>query len=172
MLKSPTNRRDVVYSDKDHCIAVYGNAILSYSAEPPNPRYLTAWVGAMDRLTGRSPRPLAVLTIIDSRARAPDETSKKAIRSAVSRHCNNICAFAYVVEGHGFGAAAVRSALSLISLAARYPFPQKVFANVPAATPWAVAKIPDEPARDITVARIISVVEAMRYQVKQLAAVG
>jgi hypothetical protein len=108
------------------------------------------------------------MTIIHSGARAPSETSKKAIRSTISRHCNHIHSFAYVVEGRGFGAAAMRSALSLISLAARYPFPQKVFATVAEGQDWIVSRTP-EGAPGIMSNGLILVADRMRAEVRRLA---
>lgn len=129
-----------VYRDAQHVIAVYENTILTYSSDGPNPRYLEAWTRAVEQVLQRFHSGLLAITIIDRHAHAPDDNSKARIRDTVLRHAAGINAFAYVVEGEGFGAAAVRSALSLISLTARYPFPQKVFAHLNEAVPWALSR--------------------------------
>jgi hypothetical protein len=74
-----------------------------------------------------------------------------------------------VIEGEGFGAAALRSAISLMSLAARYPYPQKVFKRVSDATAWILPRMSAE-LPDVTVASTLASVELMRRQVKPLAA--
>jgi hypothetical protein len=132
----------------------------------PHPAYLAAWAAATDRLVARGGLPLSVITIIDSNVRAPSEPSKAAIRATISRHSRNIHAFAYVVEGRGFGAAAMRSAISLISLAARYPFPQRVFSRIEDAAPW-VTKDMTEGA---SVPQLIEMAGSMRAAVEACAA--
>jgi len=162
-------RPDLIYSDSDHCVSLLGNVIISFSLQPPNPSYLKAWTKAMDHLVESTSGPIAIATIIDSRSRPPDETSKRAIRATVSKHAARTCAFVYVVEGQGFAAAAMRSALSLISLTARYPFPQKVFANVPAGTAWLFQRMESVAVTSATSREIGSTVETMRSRVKHLA---
>ncbi|HXE85360.1 MAG TPA: hypothetical protein VN524_01010, partial [Hyphomicrobiaceae bacterium] len=139
---SSANRRAVLYSDRDHCLAIHGNAVISYSLQPPNPAFLAAWTAAVERLVKATDAAISVVTVIDSQARPPDDGSKREIRDTVTRHRRRIGTFAYVIEGHGFGAAALRSMISLISLAARYPFPQKVFASINDASAWTAQHTP------------------------------
>jgi hypothetical protein len=156
-----------VYSDAHHSISTCGNAIMTYSANTPNPRYLQAWDQATTRLAARVEGSIVVVTIIDSRSPSPSEAERKAIRETITEHKHQIAALAYVVEGRGFGAAAMRSALSLMSLAARYPFPQKVFSSIEDSAAW-VARASGPGGMP---ARFIAAAEMMRGQVR-LAAVG
>jgi hypothetical protein len=160
-----------LYCDEHHCISIYGNAILTYSTDPPNPVYLQHWTRATERLVDKTSGSISVVTLIDSRSRAPDELSKRAIRATIGKHSQHIANFAYVVEGTGFGAAAMRSALSLISLAARYPFPQRVFSSLEAAAPW-ILNTADAPRLGMGPTSLIAAAELMRGQVRQLAAAG
>jgi phytoene/squalene synthetase len=162
----------MLYSDPEHCLAVAGRTVISFSLQPPNARYLQAWAAAMDRLAQQSSEPISALTVIDSRARVPDDAAKAEIRNNVLRHQKQICAFAYVIEGQGFAAAAMRSAISFISLLARYPFPQKAFPNIAAGTAWMIQQTPAETSRATSAAEIISVLEAMRQQLTQVAETG
>jgi hypothetical protein len=163
MTKAATKRQDLIYSDQDHCVSVYGNVILSFSLQPPNPRYLRAWSAAMDRLVASSLGPVAVVTIIDSQAKPPDEASKNAIRACLTKHGQRTLAFVCVVEGNGFAAAAMRSVLSLISMTARYPFPQKAFANPQDAVSWVVQRLLETPAPSYG-AEMLASIETMRHQ--------
>jgi hypothetical protein len=162
--------RGILYTDHEHCIAVHGSAVIAFSLQPPNPKCLEAWTTALVQLTQRTQGPISILIIIDSGARSPDEATKRQIQDVCTRYAGRIGAFAYVIEGEGFGAAALRSAISLMSLAARYPYPQKVFKRVSDATAWILprmsAKLPD----DVTVVSTLATVELMRRQVKPLAA--
>jgi hypothetical protein len=171
MPPASAKRSAVVYSDRDHCVAIHGNAVISYSLQPPNPTFLVAWTAAVERLIKTATAPISVVTVIDSQARPPDDGSKRAIRDTVTKHRRCIATFAYVVEGHGFGAAALRSVVTLISLAARYPFPQKVFANITDASAWMAEQMPTASAA-VTTAGLISVLEMMRYEVRLLARAG
>ncbi len=155
------------YLDRDHCLSVVGNAVLSFSVQPPNPRFLDAWTAAVDQLVATIDDPISVVIIIDSHSRAPDEVSKRAILNTVFRQRSAIGAFAYVIEGQGFGAAALRSAVSLISLAARYPFPQKVFKTVVDGSVWTLRQVPASTAHGLTILAVGAAVEAMRDAVKQ-----
>jgi hypothetical protein len=159
----------ILHLDQDHCLCAYGATVLSFSLQPPNPRYLAAWTKAVDDLVKQTSGPIAVLIVIDSAARPPDETSKKEIRKTTTRHGQSIGAFAYVIEGEGFGAAAVRSAVSLISLAARYPFPQKVFRNAGEAAAWMLPRLPADAEKGVTAGGVLTAVEGMRHSVKKLA---
>jgi hypothetical protein len=160
-----------VYSDAHHCVSVCANVILTYSIQPPNAAYLDAWTKATNRLLERSDQSISVITVIDSGTKAPDEVSKRAIRNAITKHCDHIKGFAYVVEGRGFGAAAMRSALSLINLAARYPFPQKVFATVQEAAIWIVHRTPTPEGVELTPEKLVAVAETMRSQIRPAVAV-
>jgi len=173
LTSGPTKRQLFLYSDQEHCLSVYGNTVLSFSLQPPNPRYLAAWTAAMERLAKkRSDSRISVLTVVDGSCRPPDDASKKAIRNTIIQHSNEIGAFAYVIEGDGFGAAAVRSAVTLISLVARYPFPQKVFKEVGPACLWTLDRVPPAAEQGTTAAGMMAAIKTMRSQVRQLAATG
>ena len=172
MSLASTKRLLFLYSDAEHCLSVYGSTVLSFSLQPPNPRYLTAWAAAMERMAKRSEQPISVMTIIDGRCRPPNEASKTAIRDTIIQHSQRIGAFAYVIEGEGFAAAAVRSAVTLISLVARYPFPQKVFKQVEPACSWTLGRVPPGTGQDITVAGLQAKIGLMRSSLQQLAATG
>jgi hypothetical protein len=160
------------YRDADHVIAVHENTVLTFSSDAPNPHYLEAWTRAVALVAERFPAGLLALTIINRHAHAPDDPSKAHIRSTVMRHGTEIRAFAYVVEGEGFGAATVRSAISLISLAARYPFPMKVFEHVEGAVPWMLSRPIQGARRPADPAKLISIANALRGQLQSDVATG
>ncbi len=114
---------------------------------------------------------LLAITIINRHAHAPDEASKAHIRHTVLRHAAEIDPFAYVVEGEGFGAAAVRSALSLICIAARYPFPLKVFGRVEDAVPWMLNR-PGQGAPRSSAVQLIDVANCLRGELLSGATIG
>jgi hypothetical protein len=139
-----------VYSDQHQCIAVAGTCIVAYSMQPPDTKFFAAWQSVVARVAEQRRGKVPVLVVIDSGSRSPDESQRKLIASAMQRHAHSIERFAYVVEGRGFAAAALRSAISLISLATRTPYRQKVFATVEEAVAWlAPAAGETGPGRDV-----------------------
>jgi len=161
-----------IYQDAMHVISVCENTVLTYSSDAPNPRFLAAWAEAVQLVADRYSDGLLAMTLIDPQARPPGDPARIQIRNTVLRHATDINAFAYVVEGEGFGAAAVRSALSLISLAARYPFPMKVFAHVEDAAPWLLSrrKLAAADAEDAT--QLVNIANSLRGQRRAISAVG
>lgn len=158
-----------VYSDINHCITVVGSCIITYSKQPPDVRYFAAWNAVMARLTEQ--RRLSVVTIIDSNASIPDEATRKLIRTAMQRYTQSIERFSYVVEGSGFGAAAMRSAISLTNLAARTPYRQKVFATVGEAGVW-LSRTSSSSSSEVDASVLNAVAHAMRATVNGLARTG
>ena len=162
-----------VYRDAQHVIAVYQDTILTYSGGAPNPEYLDGWARTVEQVAVGFPTGILAVTIIDRDARAPDDDGRARIRKAVLRHAESIRAFAYVVEGEGFGAAAVRSAVLLISLAARYPFPQKVFGHVEDAVPWILSCTTHQTGgRALDAAKLVEIARSLRGQLRGSAATG
>jgi hypothetical protein len=117
----------------------------------------------------QQPDKLSILVIIDGGSRSPDESQRKLIASATQRYAHSIERFAYVVEGRGFAAAALRSAISLISLATRTPYRQKVFAGVEEAGTW-LAQTAPKPGSGMAAIALSALVHTMREKVRLLAA--
>jgi len=157
-----------VYSDEHHCIAVAGSCIVTYSTQPPNARYFIAWNATVARLEEQQLGLLSVVTIIDSNAPIPDEAARTLMRSTMNRYAHSVERFAYVVEGRGFAAAAMRSAISLVSLAARTPYRQKVFASVEEAGVW-LSRTSSQPSDGMDAKALSQLAHAMRDTVSGLA---
>ena len=162
--------RELIYTDREHCVAVQGRTILTYSTRQPTVAFFNAWSRAAQQLVDADASKIASVTVIDSSgARAPDEAARKAIHQAFTRHGAKLCAFAYVVEGEGFAAATIRAAVSLINMAERHPFPVRVFATTAEAVSWALPRLPNA----IHDSRpLIALVDEMRRQIKQNVTAG
>ncbi len=66
----------------------------------------------------------------------------------------------------------MRSALSLISMAARYPFPQKVFGRVEDAAPWMLSRPTHGERRTPSVAQLVNSAHVLREYLRAVAAAG
>lgn len=160
-----------VYRDPHHVLSVWENTLLTYSSEAPNPAYLKAWTQTVELVAQQFPKGLLVMTLVDRRTRAPDDSSKAHIRNTLVRYGNRINAFAYVIEGEGFGAAALRSAISLISLAARYPFPIKTFESATDAAPWLLSRSRCAPSPDASLT-LAARANSLRDELRSVSATG
>src|SRR4051812_25079756 len=110
----------VGYSDAHHCIGTCGNVIITYSRAEPNQAYLTKWKGLAHELLRAHPDGIGVIIVIDGAAPPPSESIRAAIKKTMLDLGTRLKAASLVVEGSGFLAAGKRSAMSLISLVARY----------------------------------------------------
>lgn len=164
-MEARAGARELVYTDREHCIGVHGRTILTYSTRQPTVAFFDAWSRAAQHLVDADASKIASISVIDSGgARAPDEASRKAIHRAFARHGAKLCAFAYVVEGEGFAAATIRAAVSLINMAERHPFPVRVFATIGDAVSWALPRLPEHDAHDGR--SLIALADEMRRQTR------
>ncbi len=160
-----------VYIDDDHCVRTLGDVIVTFTKAPPSSVYLETWATEADRVV-RQCGSLVVYTVISRLAPAPSEEAKAEIRKVMTRHDGKVRGVAYVVEGSGFAAAAMRSALTLIGFVARYSYPQKTVASVAEGSRW-VAGLPGGDATGaglVSKEKLDALVESMRREHERLCA--
>lgn len=117
------------------CCCAYGNIVWIYTSGEPTPAWITRAVEDVVRLGRDYPNGLGLLLLIDSGTKPPSEATRAAIRQAFNDMKDVVCGGVLVIEGHGFMAAAKRSAVTLIRLALHQPFPLKVVGSVAEAIP-------------------------------------
>jgi hypothetical protein len=121
--------RELCRDEQQLCCA-YGNVVLALTLTEPDPAYLRRSALAITEYGRESPHALGLLTWIDVNAPPPRAETRAAIQqlfrdiAPVTRGCVNI------IEGEGFRASAKRSAVTLINIAARLPYPLKVCASL------------------------------------------
>ena len=129
-----------LYVGTDHCVAMYLNMLLMVVHEDPHadlPEHQARWVAKMQReVTGD----LGFMVVLRPDNPPPKEAARATIRRAFQQFGGVMSFGAVVVEKTGFTAAAQRSALSVMILAARPKYPLKVFANVREAVGWIAEK--------------------------------
>ena len=157
----PTAREEApTYADTEHVIRRRGSFLLALSLAAPNAQSLRAFAAALEQFES----PALVMIVVDSSARAPDGPAKDAIRDVTVRLQHRIAAFAYVVEGESFGAAAVRGAISFIGMFARYSFPQRVMASVHDAGAWLFKERPANGTHPNDPREIVRLIDEMRKE--------
>jgi hypothetical protein len=90
----------------------------------------------------------------------PSDEARKAIPDLMRGVESQVLAMIGVLEASGFKAAAVRSAMAVMSMVSRTNYPRKIAANVREAAPWIA-----EHVRPVATA---DVVESAIQQVKQM----
>src|SRR2546430_10079671 len=99
-------------NDGGFALATHGNAFISIWKEPSTLERLGVVRRSEQELTDRSPRGIVVLTVLlHSAYNVPPEVREEASR--VARHfAATTRAHAYVIEGGGFRAAAMRAVIA------------------------------------------------------------
>jgi hypothetical protein len=100
---------------------------------PDLPAHQARWI---ERLQLEASGELGFVVVLRPDNPPPKETARATIRRAFEQYSGTMGFGAIVVEKSGFTAAAQRSALSVIILASRTPYPLKVFSSVDEACRW------------------------------------
>ena len=111
------------------------------------------------------PEGIALLTIIEAHAPAPNNDARTAIAD-FPRNATYVRASALAFEGTGFRASLVRSVVSGLTMLARQPFEHKVFDSVPTATQWLVPELECHRPADFSPAEATQAVDTFRTRVE------
>jgi hypothetical protein len=125
-----------LYVGTDHCVAMYLNMLLMVVHEDPHadlPEHQQRWIAKLQREVGGD---LGFMVVLRPDNPPPKEAARATIRRAFQQFGGAMSFGAVVVEKTGFTAAAQRSALSVMILAARPKYPLKVFGSVREAVAW------------------------------------
>jgi hypothetical protein len=163
------------YRDEMHVSAVFRNVIISHSLGEPTTGYIEDWVKTIGLLAREYPRSVASIIIIDGSAKPPGEEIRNVIKASISKAAPNIRALAQVVEGSGFTSAAKRSALSFITLVARFPCPVKIFGTRREAAYWIRERLSEQPvvkANDMTLEELTRACDTVVSSTRLLSASG
>jgi hypothetical protein len=87
---------------------------------------LRRWTDVLHKHARSYPDGLGLIVFIDANAKPPEETERKSITEAYARVSSVVRGAVQVVEGHGFTAAAIRGALTLINATKSLNVPIKV----------------------------------------------
>lgn len=160
----------LLFADKHQCMRSYKHVVLTFSSDPPSTEYLKAWGRAVEDSV-RSFNNVALLTVISDAAGRPSQATRRRFNEIVTRYEHVILRFAFVVEGQGFRAAAVRAGLSSLALQGRHRFPQAAFSGVPEAARWLTAS-PAPDTAGVIPATLERIVGQLRLDIARRAAAG
>ncbi len=130
----------------DHCVISAGNVIFVFAYAEPSRQYLDCMLPVHRKLQAIYPRGSALIVVIDPEAKPPSQEAREELNQTLRSLAGVVVVGTHVVEGTGFRAAAKRSALSLVNLLTRLPFPMKVLGTLDEAVPWVLAELGDRVA--------------------------
>ncbi len=87
-----------------------------------------------------------VVVVVEPEASPPGADTRPMFAKAMRDCGDQNAGVAYVIPADGFRGAAIRSAVTGLSLLAREPYPTKVFRSLPEATAWLAPRVSPEMA--------------------------
>ena len=116
----------------------------------PGSDVLQQQAGWIRQMKAEAPDGAAFLVVLRSDVPPPPEAARALIKRVFQEFSKVVVAGAMVVEGTGFLGSALRSILTMLSMAARPKYPLKVFSDVAEACEWLIQSMaplrPCEPA--------------------------
>jgi hypothetical protein len=129
-----------LYVGPDHAASIYRNCLLMIAKADPLPQttqHLPRW---LSRLKRENAGATGFMVVLRADMPLPRDEVRETIKQLFRIFSDVVTFGAFVVEKEGFAAAAQRSILNMIMLAARPPFTMKVFATVEEASTWVATK--------------------------------
>jgi hypothetical protein len=125
----------------------------------PDADYVREWVKALVKHAKARPQALGLVMLIDEGALPPNEAERVVIKNGYLSVQNIVSGAVQVVEGHGFAAAAKRSALMIINLTSGVGIPIKVVGSIADAAPLLIKLLA---TAGLDAERLTRAVEAVR----------
>lgn len=148
--------------DRDHCIAVWHNVVISVWRSEPSAERLKRLLAMPARLP--HPTGLFSVIVVEDRCPVPDDAGRTvAIQFIKELREHNGKGIALVFEGVGFLAAASRAVMLGLMTASRVSVPYKVEQTVDQAEAFFRAEAPSGP---FAPGRLVGAVEAVRKQIQ------
>ena len=133
-----------LYAGEDHAAGLIGPVLVMLARREPDAAHLPEsdrWFG---ELLARYPKKGGYIVVVQASAPPPSEPARKVIDKAYTQYGRGAQIGAMVIEGKGFMAASIRSALSLLMLKSRYGYPLKIFATVAEGAAFVCPALPPE----------------------------
>jgi hypothetical protein len=131
----------VLYLDEAHAVGALGEVLIMLSRAEPSLEFLQRTVRLIQDTAREHPEGLGLFVVISADAKPPSDAARQYFARSVTEYGQKVRAMARIVEGIGFLAAAKRSAIAMIQLVSRLPFPAKVFGTQTEAAVWLTQEI-------------------------------
>lgn len=143
----PTSRARVLYAGEDHVAGLVGPSLVLIARREPDESIVQEaprWIDQM--LASQRQKKGVCLVVVQASAPPPSEAARPRIDRVHAEYGRGVVAGAMVIEGSGFVAASIRSALSLMMLRSKYGYPLKTFATVGDGAAYVCGKLAPEQA--------------------------
>lgn len=154
----------VLYCDSDVAVGGGGDLFVVVWRDRTTCEGLADMERVFRRFCRNRTRELALVTIVEADAKAPDPEAREALAQLMRSADSHVMISAIVYEETGFVAAAFRGVVTGLSLLARHTFTHRMWKDLPTAAAW----IEGEQTRigkHFCAADIVTVVEHFRRQV-------
>jgi len=146
----------------------------AYRSRPVGALHISVWQHAADgpdvqslhaevaRLAGEVGNPVGALLVVEPGVPLSTPAARDAAMVMVKDLGERLAAIGLVIEGSGFGAAAVRGMFTGIGLVARPGFPWKMFAEADTATAWMIDRVAEGGASPPPIVASLRSIEHLR----------
>jgi hypothetical protein len=121
---------------EDHCVATWNNVLLTTWRGGINANGLESTHGISFDLAARFPDGIVVYNVIEQGIPMPSNEIRRRASEILHETGGHVCKTSTVVLGDGFWVSTARAAIATITLFARTPHPQKVFASLADGAGW------------------------------------
>jgi hypothetical protein len=111
-----------------------------------------------DATTEHAATGVGIVIVVEETASTPDAAARALFAEVMRERSQSIRAVGYIVPAGGFGGAAIRAAITGLSLVARETYPTRVFASPDATLTWLSSRLESR----WTVAEMTAAVERVR----------
>ena len=136
---------------EDHCIATWNNVLLTTWRGAINPDGLESTHGLSFELAARYREGIVVYNIVEKGIPMPSNELRKRASEILHATGGHVRKTSTIVLGDGFWVSTARAAIATITLLARTPHPQKVFASLVDGADWVAGDLfgPSATAADL-----------------------
>src|SRR5688572_31944567 len=160
---APAPRALRVYTvGQDFSYGIYANLIFGLESAEPSIAYIDGFHATIQKVVRERGQKVGMMVVIHSDAKPPSEHVRRHILRTAREFAPHVAAFAHVVEGEGFLAAAKRAAMALLMSTARFGFPLKVFNSVREGMPWLLSTLGHDFKERIRPDQLSELVEDLR----------
>jgi hypothetical protein len=161
-LARSTDELKLMHIDPVHCIGNFVDIQISISRGEPSIAFLEQSIRFLRASAKEYPQGVGLLIVISADAPPPSEAAREHIKKGLIQLSGVLRGAARVIEGQGFPSAAKRSALALLDLILRMPYPTKIFGSSSDAAVWLVQSLGPAPHRRYGPTQIVNAVEELR----------
>ena len=148
-----------LYAGEDHVTGLVGPCLVLIARREPDDGIVVEAPKWVDRLLAAHPKKGGLVVVVQASAPPPSDVARKRIDRAYGEYGRGVVAGAMVIEGRGFMAASIRSALSLMMLTSRYSYPIKTFATPREGAAFVCGRLP---GGDFHAASLVAGIEQLR----------